>query len=197
MSRTWGMFSSVTSSSVRIAAAMQGSAELLAPETRMVPTSGLPPRMTNLSMETWELLPNQFKSVQRSARVCVPAKARQGGFAVHAEAKELEFQDVIFDGQADVSVGLGQAPNRLRLIDFCFEHDQGHRHTASGTLDGLYGGGPVNLAGAHENSNAAFDEFRILHMDVDHEVLVHIAEPRHCAGGNHVEDHFLRCAGFH
>ena len=33
MSRTWGMFSSVTSSSVRIAAAMQGSAEFLAPDT--------------------------------------------------------------------------------------------------------------------------------------------------------------------
>ena len=50
MSRTWGMFSSVTSSSVRMAAAMHGSAEFFAPETRMVPTSGLPPRMTNLSM---------------------------------------------------------------------------------------------------------------------------------------------------
>jgi hypothetical protein len=50
MSRTWGRFSSVISSSVRIAAAMQGSAEFLAPETRTVPTSGLPPRMTNLSM---------------------------------------------------------------------------------------------------------------------------------------------------
>jgi hypothetical protein len=56
MSRTWGMFSSVTSSSVRIAAAMQGSAEFLAPETRMVPTSGLPPRMTNLSMKAEQLL---------------------------------------------------------------------------------------------------------------------------------------------
>src|ERR1017187_3924695 len=51
MSRTWGMFSSVTSSSVRMAAAMQGRAEFLAPETRMVPTRGLPPRITNLSIE--------------------------------------------------------------------------------------------------------------------------------------------------
>ena len=29
---------------------MQGSAEFLAPETRIVPTSGLPPRITNLSI---------------------------------------------------------------------------------------------------------------------------------------------------
>jgi hypothetical protein len=33
ISRTWGMLSRITSSSVRIAAAMQGSAEFFAPET--------------------------------------------------------------------------------------------------------------------------------------------------------------------
>jgi hypothetical protein len=46
---------------VRMAAAMQGSAEFLAPETRMVPTSGLPPRMTNLSMKSGNLYSSQFK----------------------------------------------------------------------------------------------------------------------------------------
>src|SRR3984957_12973370 len=50
MSRTWGMFSRMTSSSVRMAAAMQGRAEFFAPETLMVPRRGLPPRTTNLSM---------------------------------------------------------------------------------------------------------------------------------------------------
>jgi hypothetical protein len=35
---------------------MQGSAEFFAPETRTVPTSGLPPRMTNLSMKVEQLL---------------------------------------------------------------------------------------------------------------------------------------------
>src|SRR5271156_2226378 len=44
------MFSRMTSSSVRMAAAMQGRAEFLAPETLMVPRRGLPPRTTNLSM---------------------------------------------------------------------------------------------------------------------------------------------------
>jgi hypothetical protein len=33
-----------------MAAAMQGNAEFFAPEMRTVPTSGFPPRMTNLSM---------------------------------------------------------------------------------------------------------------------------------------------------
>src|SRR6185437_14976547 len=50
MSRTWGIFSRITSSSVRIGAAMHASAEFFAPETRTVPTRGLPPRMTNLSI---------------------------------------------------------------------------------------------------------------------------------------------------
>src|SRR5579871_3752582 len=44
------MFSRMTSSSVRMAAAMQGSAEFFAPETRMVPRRGFPPRTTNLSI---------------------------------------------------------------------------------------------------------------------------------------------------
>src|ERR1700710_1085643 len=50
MSRTWGMFSRMISSSVRMAAAMQGRAEFFAPETLMVPRRGLPPRTTNLSI---------------------------------------------------------------------------------------------------------------------------------------------------
>src|SRR5882757_4415032 len=52
MSRTWGMFSRMISSSVRMAAAMQGRAEFFAPETLMVPRRGLPPRTTNLSIES-------------------------------------------------------------------------------------------------------------------------------------------------
>jgi hypothetical protein len=35
---------------------MQGSAEFFAPEMRTVPTSGLLPRMTNLSMKSEKLL---------------------------------------------------------------------------------------------------------------------------------------------
>src|SRR5665213_4394229 len=72
MSCTWGMFSSVTSSSVRMAAAMQGRAEFLAPETRMVPTRGLPPRITNLSIE-------QKSSVEWARDYCRCKLPRQRG----------------------------------------------------------------------------------------------------------------------
>src|SRR6266568_691272 len=44
------MLSRVTSSSVRMAAAIHGRAEFLAPLTRIVPSRGLPPRITNLSI---------------------------------------------------------------------------------------------------------------------------------------------------
>src|SRR5438128_4675027 len=50
MSRTSGMFSRMTFSSVRRAAAIAGSAAFLAPLMRTVPSSGLPPRITNLSI---------------------------------------------------------------------------------------------------------------------------------------------------
>src|SRR5579863_2280243 len=83
MSRTCGMFSSVTSSSVRMAAAMQGSAEFFAPDTRMVPTSGLPPRMTNLSMELTLPLKHQFNwlvaQVPQGIRTVPGRGSRAGG----------------------------------------------------------------------------------------------------------------------
>ena len=44
------MFSRMTGSSVSSAAAMAGSAAFFAPLIRTVPSSGLPPRMTNLSI---------------------------------------------------------------------------------------------------------------------------------------------------
>src|SRR2546423_15469330 len=50
MSRTWGMFSRITGSCDRRGAAMQGRAPFLAPLTLIVPSSGLPPRITNLSI---------------------------------------------------------------------------------------------------------------------------------------------------
>src|ERR1035441_9281945 len=50
MSRTCGIFSRMTGSSVSKEAAMAGRAAFLAPLMRMVPRSGLPPRMTNLSI---------------------------------------------------------------------------------------------------------------------------------------------------
>src|SRR5258708_25380156 len=49
-SRTWGMFYKMSGSSVKRAAAMQGSAAFFAPLTRTVPSKGEPPRITSLSM---------------------------------------------------------------------------------------------------------------------------------------------------
>src|SRR5580692_6749030 len=110
MSRTWGIFSSTTSSSVRIAAAMQGRAEFLAPLTRIVPSSGLPPRMTNLSMR---------------ARGC-------SLFVSYL----LQLERCIFNRQPNIAIGLCQAAYRLGLVHSGLEHHQRHRHAAPGRLDG-------------------------------------------------------------
>ncbi len=83
------------------------------------------------------------------------------------------------------------------LSTFGFEHDQGYGHAAACALDGVDGCGPVDLAGTHENTDAALDQFGVLHMHVDHQVLVHIAQPGHGAGGDHVQDHLLGAAGLH
>src|SRR5271165_293837 len=56
MSRTCGIFSRITGSSVSKAAAMQGSAAFLAPLIRTVPSRGLPPRITNLSISLLHLV---------------------------------------------------------------------------------------------------------------------------------------------
>ena len=55
----------------------------------------------------------------------------------------------------------------------------------------------VDLAGAHQDANAALDQLGVLHVHVDHQVFVHIAQPGHGAGGDHVQDHLLRGAGLH
>src|SRR5579883_3264935 len=51
ISRTCGIFSRITGSSVSRAAAMAGRAAFLAPLIRTVPNRGLPPRITNLSIQ--------------------------------------------------------------------------------------------------------------------------------------------------
>src|SRR6202012_1649132 len=160
MSRTWGMFSSTTSSSVRIPGAMEGRAEFLAPPTLIFPSIDFPPRITNLSMR---------------ARGCsLPL------------TYVLQLERSIFDRQTNVAVGLRQAAHRFRLVDARLQHHQGDRHAAAGRLDGEHSLLAINLAGTHQNADATLHQFRVLHVHVDHQVVVHVAKPGHGAGGDHV-----------
>src|SRR5215467_7775392 len=70
MSRTSGMFSRITGSSVRMAAAMAGRAAFFAPLMRTLPTRGLPPRITNLSIRLSGAVAPLTKSI-RTARLRV------------------------------------------------------------------------------------------------------------------------------
>src|ERR1017187_9959778 len=109
----------------------------------------------------------------------------------------LQFQDVVFDGEADVAVGFGETADCFGLVDLGLEHNQSYRHAAACAFDGVYRGGAVDLAGAHQDADSALDELGVLHVYIDHQVLVHVAQAGHGAGGDHVEDHLLRGGGLH
>ncbi len=66
-----------------------------------------------------------------------------------------------------------------------------------GGLDGLHGRVTVDIAGPHQHSDAALDQLGVMHVHIHHHVLVHIAEPCHGAGCDHIGDHFLRRGSFH
>ncbi len=108
-----------------------------------------------------------------------------------------EFEDSVFDGEADVAVGFCEAADGFGFVDFGFEHDEGDGDAAAGGFDGVYGSLAVDAAGAHEDADAAFDELGVLHVYVDHEVFVDVAEACHGASGDHVEDHLLGGGGLH
>src|SRR6202035_4856086 len=55
----------------------------------------------------------------------------------------------------------------------------------------------IDLADLHEDADAALDQLRVLHVHVDHEVVVDVAETGHGASGDHVEDHLLGGGGLH
>jgi len=66
----------------------------------------------------------------------------------------LEFEDVVFNGEADVAVGLRQAANGFGLVDLALSMTR-RRGRCGRTLDGLHGGFAIDVAGGHENADAA------------------------------------------
>ena len=112
-------------------------------------------------------------------------------------AQALEFEAGVVDGEADVAVGFGEAADGFHLVDVGLEHDDGDGDGFAGGLDGADGGVAVDVADAHEHADAALDQLGILHVHVDHEVVVDVAKAGHGAGGDHVEHHLLGGAGLH
>ena len=109
----------------------------------------------------------------------------------------LQFQHVVFDSQPHIAVGLRQASNRFRLVHLGLQHHQRYRNAAACALDRIHRGLAIDFAGGHQHANAALNQLGVLHVHVDHQVLVHVAKPRHRAGGDHVQHHLLRGAGLH
>src|ERR1700677_85948 len=83
---------------------------------------------------------------------------------------DLQFQDVVFDGEPHIAVGFGEAADGFRLVYPGFQHHKRYGDAAAGALDGVDGSGAVDIAGAHQDANAALYQLRILHVHVDHQV---------------------------
>src|SRR5580704_9149797 len=170
MSRTWGMFSRITVSSVRRAAAIAGRAAFLAPLTRIVPTSGLPPRTTSLSIE-------------RSPEFTAWETASSNG--------------ALFQRRANYAECLPQAFLRLRPGQASLGHHNGHLNAAAGSVQRFHARFVAESRGLHHDANAALRQLTVLEMDIDHQVFIDEADAGHRSGGQHVYDHLLRRAGFH
>src|ERR1039458_6181248 len=126
---------------------------------------------------------------------CRRLLSRQTQYAWHLAS--LEFEAGVVDGQADVAGGLGQPGHGVHLVGIGLEHDHGDGDGFSGRLDGADGGVAVDIADLHEDADAALDQLGVLHVDVDHEVVVDVAQAGHGAGGDHVADHLLGGGGLH
>src|ERR1700678_3049266 len=100
----------------------------------------------------------------------------------------LKFKTGVVDGQADVAVGFGEAADRFHLVDVGLEHDDGNGNGFACGLDGADRSFTVDVANLHQDTNAALNQLRVLHVHVAHEIVVDVAETSHCAGGDHVED---------
>ena len=64
-------------------------------------------------------------------------------------------------------------------------------------MQGLLSGFACDSGGLLQNGQTSFAKFVVLHVDVDHQVAVDVAEASHGAAREHVQDHLLGGAGFH
>jgi len=97
----------------------------------------------------------------------------------------------LFNGPSNVAILRPQAAARLSRAKSGFQHDQGDGHALTGAIQGAFGCSFVNVGRVLENANSTVDELPVAGMDIDHEVPVDIAQPRHSARGQHVQDHLL------
>src|SRR6516162_5561503 len=147
MSRTSGMFSRMTGSSVRMEAAMAGSAAFLAPLTRIVPTNGLPPRITNLSIRlpsrcAWLFslqigakgIETLVDNLRERSKVTPPIDA-----ACRSCARGFQCNSRLpaGDGLSDVPLSRLEFLLRLATVRACFQHDQRYGHLVPRCLQGL------------------------------------------------------------
>ena len=126
--------------------------------------------------------------------------------AVDLEAVHVISLDSLFD---DAALSLLQerwrtwppesASSTLSCARVCrrFQHDQRRWQIVSGLPHSACGGRRSYPCGFLENPRASPLQLLICQRHVHHPVLVHPSEAHHRSGGEQVQNHFLRSAGFH
>src|SRR5581483_11346332 len=175
MSRTCGIFSRTTGSSVSRAAAMAGSAAFFAPLMRTVPSNGFPPRMTNLSIGE--------KSRLREEAVILTGASQRG-------ARQC-------DRLSDVAFGVFQRCLGVRARHSRLLHHNRNGNAASCSAQRSPRLRLIESEDLLQDKNRAPGKLRVLLMEVDHEVAVDVSQPDHCACGKDVQHHLLRSSGLH
>src|SRR3989475_7504644 len=164
-SRTFGMLCSLTLSAVNKAAAITGSAEFFAPLIATVPRSAFPPLIRNLSIPPFSLCRGR-------------ALARRIFLFPHRlpQIPSLFLQSFL-------SV---RSPNPQ------FQHHQGNPQIVSRRPQSMFRRGHTLPARLHQNPQRPLRKLLIRQHHVDHQVFIHMPQPRHHRRTQHVQHHLLR-----
>src|ERR1700691_2407557 len=97
----------------------------------------------------------------------------------------------------DVPLGFFQSGDRLGTSNASSQHHQSYGGTIARSFERSAGGFASGSGGAFEDRDRALDQFFVLGRDVDHEVAIDVAQPRHGSSRNHIKDHLVGFAGLH
>src|SRR6185312_14271332 len=181
MSRTSGMFSSTPGSSVRMAAAIAGRAAFFAPLTRMFPSSGLPPRITNLSIRfsgTYTAEPSNrtFRPTGSFLTSLTPfTRLETAGTAEEPVSRCLgmifiqslsECRSPFLDRLSDIPLSATEFLRRLLPAQTSLEHDERHCHSVARTFERLLCFRMIQTCCILQNAHSALHELTVLRVHV-------------------------------
>src|SRR6266850_3568906 len=202
-SRTFGMLCSVTGSAVSSAAAIAGSAEFFAPLIATVPRSAFPPLIKNLSMPF--RCRHLSSLLRRSSLYCfsfasfLPFLFSSLLFVTSLFSVSLCLCDLCVNSFFSFPHRLSHlSPHRLQFLPRLrrphspLQHHHRHSHVVSRRPQSVFRGRHLLPARLRQDPQRPVRQLLICQHHVDHQVLIHMPQPRHHRRTQHVQHHLLR-----